>query len=89
MTHCAIPATHKGHGHQGPGRDNVARGTLKGCIFGKRRWLQLECISGIRNRDLTEQLCLRKEKTFGRIFRMTVELEIAKQQLGLSLDCIK
>jgi hypothetical protein len=35
-------------------------------------------------RDLKEKLRLRKEKTSGRIFRKTVELEISKQAVGTS-----
>jgi hypothetical protein len=37
MTRRAITAQRMGHGRQGPGRDNVARGTSKGWKFGKRR----------------------------------------------------
>jgi hypothetical protein len=33
MKHCAIPAWHKGHSGQEPGRDNVARGTPKGQVL--------------------------------------------------------
>jgi hypothetical protein len=36
MTRHAIPAPHKGHGHQGPGRDTVARGDLKGQTLERR-----------------------------------------------------
>jgi hypothetical protein len=36
------------------------------------------------DRDLKEQLHLRKERTSGRIFRKTTELEIAKQTVGTS-----
>jgi hypothetical protein len=43
MTCHAIPALHKEHSHQGPGRDNVARGPSKGWPFRKR------CNNGIRN----------------------------------------
>jgi hypothetical protein len=86
MTCRAIPAPHKQHGHQGPVRDNVARGTSKGRTFRKRCRAQPECISGIRDRDLKEQLCLlRKERTFGRILRKTIELEIAKQTVKTSI----
>jgi hypothetical protein len=37
-----------------------------------------EVISGIRDRNSKQQLCLRKERTFGCIFRKSVELEIVK-----------
>jgi hypothetical protein len=39
---------------------------------------------GIRDRDLKEQLRLRKKRTSGRIFRKTVELEIEKRIVGSS-----
>jgi hypothetical protein len=42
MTHCAIPAPCKAYNRQGPGRDNVARGTLRGQMFEKRHQAQLE-----------------------------------------------
>jgi hypothetical protein len=51
----------KGHVHQGPSRNNVARGIPEGLT-----------LNGIRDRDLREQLPLRKEGTSGRIFRKTV-----------------
>jgi hypothetical protein len=33
MTHFAIPPLYKGHGHQGPGKDDVVCGTLKGWML--------------------------------------------------------
>jgi hypothetical protein len=54
ITRRAIPAPCKAHGLQGPGRDNVASGASEG------RTLQ-ERSSGIKDRDLKEQLRLRKE----------------------------
>jgi hypothetical protein len=47
-------------------------------MFRKRHQAKREGISGIRDRDLKKQLCLRKERTSGRIFRKTVGLEIVK-----------
>jgi hypothetical protein len=50
MTSCAIRALCKDTVvREGPGRDMVARGTLKGQIFGKRCWAQSECNGSIRN----------------------------------------
>jgi hypothetical protein len=43
-------------------------GTLKGWMFRKRCWVKPECINGIRNQGLKEQLRLRKERTSGMIF---------------------
>jgi hypothetical protein len=37
---------------------------------------KLEGINEIRNQGLKEQICLRKERTSGRIFGKTIELEI-------------
>jgi hypothetical protein len=51
----------------------------------EQRQAQSECDNGIRYRDLQKQLCLRKERTSGRIFRKTVELEVMKQ-IELPLD---
>jgi hypothetical protein len=42
-------------------------------------------INVIRDRELKKQLRLRKERTSGRIFRETVELEFAKQIVGTSI----
>jgi hypothetical protein len=36
LTCCAIPAPHKGYGHQGPGKDDDVHGTPKGHLFEKR-----------------------------------------------------
>jgi hypothetical protein len=41
--------------------------------------------SGIRGRDLKEQLCLRKEGTADSILRKTVELKVMKQIVGTSI----
>jgi hypothetical protein len=60
-------------------RDNVARGTLTGWTFGKRRRAQPECNNGIRNRGLKERLRVRNKGTLNKIFRRTIELEVGKQ----------
>jgi hypothetical protein len=69
MTRPAIPAPHKGQGCQGPGKDKAVPRTQKGQTFRMRHWTKLKGINGIRNQDLKEQLCLRKERTAGKIFR--------------------
>jgi hypothetical protein len=95
----ANPARCKGRGRQGPGKDKVARRALKGRAFEREQRTRQEGSSGIRDRDVKEQLRLRKEWTTGkgiigwsrrqeprlesrttlaRIFRKTVELEVAK-----------
>jgi hypothetical protein len=58
-----------------PLKDGCSRGD-NGCDRGS---------NGIRDQDLKEQLHLRKEKTSGRIFRKSIELEIAKQTVGTSI----
>jgi hypothetical protein len=63
MIHHAIPARHKGHGHQGPGRDSVARGAPGGRTLERRQQTRQEGSNGIRVRDVKEQLRLRKETT--------------------------
>jgi hypothetical protein len=70
MTHRAIPAWHKGHYHQGQGKDKAVPGTQKGWKFEKRYWVKLE--------GLKEQLHLRKERTSGRIVGKTIGLDIMK-----------
>jgi hypothetical protein len=58
-------------------------------MFRMRYWAQSECINGILDQDLKEQLHLRKEKTFGRISGKIVELEIAKQTVETSIRLSK
>jgi hypothetical protein len=82
MTRRAIPATHEGHGSQGPGKDNFARGVPKGRTFERRQRTRQDCSNEIRDRDLKEQLHLRKERRYRRFFRKTAELEVAKQIIG-------
>jgi hypothetical protein len=65
----------KGSSHKGPmvgqrqwktqTRDNVVQGTQKGWTFSRRHWVQPEYSNGIRDRDVTEQLCLRKDRRTG------------------------
>jgi hypothetical protein len=69
VTRRAIPAPHKGHGRQGPGKDNVAQGTPKGRMFGKRREARSECNNGIRNRDVRQQLRLGSKGNVNETFR--------------------
>jgi hypothetical protein len=44
----------------------------------KRRQKGSEINNGLENRGTRWQLCPRKERTSGRIFRKTIELEIEK-----------
>jgi hypothetical protein len=68
MTLHAIPASRKGHGRQGPGRNNVMRGAPKGQTLERRQWMHQEGSNGLRGLDLQKQ----QEGTSGRIFRKTV-----------------
>jgi hypothetical protein len=58
-------------------------------MFRERSWLKLEGISGIRNQGIKEQLHLRKERTSGRIFRKSIELEVRNQTVGTSIGLHK
>jgi hypothetical protein len=66
-------------------KDKAVLRTQKGRTFGKRRRAKLECINGIRDRDVKKQLRLRKKRTSSRIFRKTVELEVVKQIVRTSM----
>jgi hypothetical protein len=68
--------------------DIVARGAPKGWTLERRQWTCQECSSGIRDRDLKEQLHLGSQRAFNKTVRKTVELEVIKQ-IELLLDCGK
>jgi hypothetical protein len=63
MIRRAVPARCKGSSHRGPTVD-------------KRRRKGPECKNKIKDRGARQQLRLRKERTFGRIFTKTAEMEI-------------
>jgi hypothetical protein len=85
MARRAVPAPRKGHGHQGPGKDSVAKGTPKGGTFGKRRRARPECNNGIRKRDLNQQLRLGSKGNINETFRQTLSLEIVKRTVESSV----
>jgi hypothetical protein len=87
LTHCAIPALRKGHGHEGPGKDSIARGTLKGQTFRKRHQVQLEFNNGMRSRGL-RAITFGKENT-QQDLQQTIELEVTKQIIGTSIRLLK
>jgi hypothetical protein len=67
----AVTAQHKERCHKG--------------LTVERRWQRgLECSSGIKHQGASRQLRLRKERTSGRVFRKTIELEIRKWIVGSS-----
>jgi hypothetical protein len=88
MTGCAIPARRKGHHHQEPGRDNVARGDPRGQTLERRQWMHQEGSNGIWDQDLKEQLHLGNERTSNRIFRKALMLEIMKRRVEYTCDSI-
>jgi hypothetical protein len=49
MAHRAIFAPYKGHSHQGPGKDDVLQGTLKGRMFVKGYRVNVRGNNGIRD----------------------------------------
>jgi hypothetical protein len=59
MNRSVISARRKGHGHQGPPRDNVARGAPKGQTLKGRQRTRQKSSTGIGDRDANEQLRLR------------------------------
>jgi hypothetical protein len=85
MTRRAIPARHKGQVRQGQDQDSVTRGASKGRTFGKRRRGKPEGITGIRNEGSRQEPLLGSSTTLGRIFRKTIEMEIAKKIVGTSI----
>jgi hypothetical protein len=82
----AIPAPRKAHCRQGWSRGSVAKEAPKGRTLERTRRTGHECSSGIKDRDLKEELRLRKEWTSGRILRKTVKLEINERIVGSSTE---
>jgi hypothetical protein len=78
----AIPSQRKEHCCQQQGKDKAVPRTQKGWSFRKRRWVELKGINGIRDQHLKKQLCLRKERTSGRISEKVTGLEIMKRTVG-------
>jgi hypothetical protein len=78
MTHHVIPALCKGHGRQGPGRDNVARKIPKRRMLERSQRTCQEGSNGIRVQDLKEQLLLGSKRAFNKNVRKTFGMEVAK-----------
>jgi hypothetical protein len=62
MTRHAGVGWRKGHGRQGQGKDKGVRGTSNGRRLGKRQRTLQKGSNGIRDRDVKNQLRLRKER---------------------------
>jgi hypothetical protein len=60
-------------------RANVIQGIRKGRTFRRRRRAQPEGLTGIRDQDFKEWLCLGSEMTSCTIFGETVRLEIMER----------
>jgi hypothetical protein len=97
-THRAKVAWHKERSHEGRSveqgrRNNKARnkftsGTRKGWTFGKRRRVDPEDSTGMKDPSARRQLRLKNEKTAGRIFEKTFRLQIAKREDGSSVELL-
>jgi hypothetical protein len=71
MPHLAVPARRKKRGRKRPTVEETRRNGP-------------ECNNGMRDRNLKEQLRLRKERASGRISRKSTELKIEKRIFGSS-----
>jgi hypothetical protein len=78
MTRRAIPAPRKGHGRQGPDKDDDVRGTRKGRAAERIRQTQLK-LNGIRDRGLKQQLRLGSKEKFYKALGQITGLEVAKK----------
>jgi hypothetical protein len=66
-------------------RGDFTRGAPEGLTVEKKWQKGPECNNGIRNKGLKERLCLGSRRTLNKIFRHTVELEVAKQIVRTSI----
>jgi hypothetical protein len=63
-TYCAGVAQHKGHiVKKNQTRNNIARGALRGWMFGKKCRVNLEGSTGVRDPSTRQQLHLGNERT--------------------------
>jgi hypothetical protein len=87
---CAKVARHKERNHEGPSveqgrrkdktRNKFTIGTRKGWTFGKRRRVDPEGSTGVKDPSTRRQLQLKNIKTAGRIFEKAFRLQIAKRE---------
>jgi hypothetical protein len=97
-THCAKVAWRKERSQDGPSveqgrrkeqaRNKFASGTRKGWTFGKRRRVDPEGSTGVKDPSTRRQMLLKNEKAAGRIFE-TFRLQIAKREDGFSVGFLK
>jgi hypothetical protein len=82
MTRRAIHAPRRGHSREGPGKDDLLRGTQKGYIFEKRRRAGPKCNNDIRDRGPRQELGLGSKETFYEALEQIIGLEVAKPVFG-------
>jgi hypothetical protein len=85
MTRHAIPAPCKGHGRQGPDKDDVVRGTPKGRTFEKTRRARPKSNNGISNQRPRRELHLGSKETFYEGLRQIIGLEVTKRAVASSI----
>jgi hypothetical protein len=85
MTRRAVPAPRKGHGRQGPGKDNVVSGKPKGLTFENRRQARHKRNNGIRDRGLRRELCLGSKEIFYEALGQINRLEVVKRAVESSV----
>jgi hypothetical protein len=70
MTHRVEVSRRRGHDRKRYDQENVAPGTPKGWTIGKRRQVDPEGSTGVKDSSTRRQLRLKNEKTAGRIFEI-------------------
>jgi hypothetical protein len=98
-TRCAKVARHKERTDEEPSVEQGRRkeqtrikfvsGTRKEWTFRKRRRVDPECSTGVKDPSTVRQLRLKNEETAGRIFEKTLRLQIAKGEDGSSIGLLK
>jgi hypothetical protein len=66
-------------------RGDFTRGAPEGLTVEKKWQKGSKCNNGIRIQSLKELLCLGSRRTLSKIFRHTVDLEVAKQIVRTSI----
>jgi hypothetical protein len=99
MTRRAVHARRKGRSYKGPTvekrrcrkrtSDYAVRGIPKGRTFEEKWRTQLKFNSGIRDRDLKQELCLGSKKTLYKALGQTHELEVVKRKVVISIGLRK
>jgi hypothetical protein len=70
-------------------RNTFTNGNRKGWTFGKRRRVDPEGSTGVKDPNTGRHRRLKNEKTAGRIFEKTFRLQIAKREDGSSVGSLK